>query len=351
MAIVRPGLLLCATAAVSAILCRLLIHFSGLLPFIKEPAKGRWHRTPVPDSGGLAIFAAVSLACLFTPSDPPRAVVAGATILWLLGVVDDRVNLRAGPKLVIQLVVTNLVVTSGVCFDVSPWYPLNFLLTVTWLIGITNAVNLIDNMDGLAAGSAIIIAVFRAILLIAHGHSDEALLCGVLAAACAGFLIFNLQPARIFMGDGGSMFLGFTLAALTVTSALPNKRSILVGLYPPLTFAYPIFDTLLVSLLRRISRRPICAGGCDHSSHRLASLGWSDRTVVFILWLFTALGGLLGLLLNNAPFTGALLAILFALLVGLFGLALANMPYRPAKTVVSLRPDQRQVLHPTPGRT
>jgi UDP-GlcNAc:undecaprenyl-phosphate GlcNAc-1-phosphate transferase len=327
-ALIAAAISLLATAAVSTILCGLLIRFADRLPFRKEPHPERWHRKSTPDSGGIAMATAAALGWVIALPGRYPAVAVGAALFWVLGLIDDRLGLRARSKLLAQVVIGSGVVLAGLSFNVTPWRPVNFAFTVFWLVGITNALNLIDNMDGLAAGVAIIIAVFRAALF--HGYGDEALLCGILAAAAGGFLIFNFHPAKIFMGDSGSMFLGFSLAALTVASPLPHTRSVVAALfYPALTFAYPIFDTTLVSLLRRAAGRPISVGNRDHSSHRLASLGLSERTIVMSLWTFTAVSAMLGLMLHSLPFAAAALLALLVVFASLFGLFLATLPAYP----------------------
>jgi UDP-GlcNAc:undecaprenyl-phosphate GlcNAc-1-phosphate transferase len=316
-----------AAAACSALLCDLLIRFSDRLPFQKLPVPGRWHRKPTPDSGGIAIFAAAAVVYAMVLPGRYPAVALGSALFWSLGMVDDRFRLAVRSKLILQVLIATGVGLAGMSFDFAPWRAVNLVYTIFWLVGITNALNVIDNMDGLAAGASIIIAGFRAVLLWTHGYSDETLFCSLLAAAVAGFLIFNFHPARIFMGNSGSMFLGFTLAALTVVSPLPHKRSVAGALfYPALTFAYPIFDTALVSLLRRAGGRPISAGGLDHSSHRLASVGLNDRLIVGILWVFTAAGGFVGLVLHWLPLAAAAMVALLAAFASLFGLYLAKLP-------------------------
>jgi UDP-GlcNAc:undecaprenyl-phosphate GlcNAc-1-phosphate transferase len=329
-ALTARGISLLATAAVSTILCWLLIRFSDRLPFQKEPRPERWHRKSTPDSGGIAMAVAAALGWVIALPGRYPAIAVGAALFWVLGLIDDRLGLRARSKLLAQFVIGSGVIFAGLFFNVTPWRLVNFVLTVFWLVGIANALNLIDNMDGLAAGVAIIIAVFRAALLSLHGYADEAFLCGILAAAAGGFLIFNFHPARIFMGDSGSMFLGFSLAALTVASPLPHTRSVVAALfYPALTFAYPIFDTTLVSLLRRAAGQSISVGNRDHSSHRLASLGLSERTIVTSLWTFTAVSAMLGLLLHSLPLAAAALLALLVVFASLFGLFLATLPAYP----------------------
>ncbi|HTT65037.1 MAG TPA: MraY family glycosyltransferase, partial [Bryobacteraceae bacterium] len=171
---------------------------------------------------------------------------------------------------------------------------------------------------------------FRFWLLAGDGRTGDAKLCGILAAAFAGFLLFNYHPARIFMGDCGSLPVGFTLAALTLAGPAPPKGLVMAGfLYPALTFTYPIFDTALVSILRKLAGRPISVGGRDHSSHRLVSLGLDQRQVVWILWLLTAFGASLGLTIHWRPEALFAAAALLACLLGMFGVFLATRPGYP----------------------
>jgi len=207
-----------------------------------------------------------------------------------------------------------------------------------WIVMITNAFNLIDNMDGLCAGTVIVICLFRYWLLASEGYRADAELCAILAAGFAGFLLFNYHPAKIFMGDCGSMPVGFALGALTLADPAPHKGMLLAGFfYPALTFTYPIFDTTLVSVLRKLARRPISMGGRDHSSHRLASVGLDQRQVVWILWPLTALGASLGLTIHWMPRALFAAGALVAGLMGMFGLYLATLPGFPLPGWVGVR--------------
>jgi len=219
----------------------------------------------------------------------------------------------------------------------------NMALSMFWIVTITNAFNLIDNMDGLCAGVVIVICLFRAGLLISEGHRADADLWVILGAALAGFLFFNHHPARIFMGDCGSLPAGFALGALILTGPVMQKGDLPAGFfYAALTFAYPIFDLALVSILRKLSGRPISVGGRDHSSHRLASLGLEQRRVVWILWLLTAFGASLGIVIRWMP--GAL-SVAGGLFLGLFvwlGVRLATLPGYPPPKLVWLYRRNRQ---------
>ncbi|HLY20556.1 MAG TPA: MraY family glycosyltransferase [Bryobacteraceae bacterium] len=316
------------TGLLSALLTRLQIRLNSRLGLTAAPRADRWHRVPTPSSGGLAIFlscaAAYWLAC---PGRYPRIALAAAA-LWIFGFLDDRLNLQPRLKLAVQ-VAAAFVVFGGLVFPLTHYYPLDAALSMFWIVMITNALNLIDNMDGLCAGVVIIICLFRSWLLSAEGYRTDAELCAILAGAFGGFLIFNYHPARIFMGDCGTMPAGFALGALTLAGPAPHGAVVLAGFfYPALTFAYPIFDTALVSVLRKLAGRPISVGGRDHSSHRLASLGLDQRQVVCILWLLTGFGSSLGVMIHLMP--GALFPAiaLLAALLSLFAVSLA----RPAST-------------------
>lgn len=313
------------TILLSALLTRVQIRVNSRLGLTAAPRADRWHAAPTPSSGGLAIFLSCAIAwSLWAPGRHPHIALAVAA-LWIFGFFDDRLRLRPAYKLAAQIAAAAFVVVSGTVFPVTPWYLPNVALSIFWIVLITNAFNLIDNMDGLCAGVVIVVCVFRYLRLTAEGYPADANLCAILAAAFAGFLVFNYHPARIFMGDCGSLPVGFALGALTLAGPAPHKGMLLAGFfYPALTFTYPIFDTALVSILRRLAGRPISAGGRDHSSHRLSSLGLGQRQVVWILWLLTALGSGLGLLIHWMPGTLlAALALLSALLVA-FGVFLAT---------------------------
>ena len=282
-------MLILSTGLLSALLTRLQIRCNRRLGLTAAPRADRWHAVPTPSSGGLAIFLSCAAAyAILCPGRYPRIALAAAA-LWVFGFLDDRLRLPALPKLAVQIAAAAFVVLRGVVFPLTPWYLPNVALSMFWIVMITNAFNLIDNMDGLCAGVVIVICLFRIGLLGAHGYRADADLCAILAAAFAGFLLFNYHPARIFMGDCGSLPAGFALAALTLAGPAPHKGGLPVGFfYPALTFAYPIFDVALVAVLRKLNGRPISQGGRDHSSHRLAALGLDQRQVVCILWLLTA---------------------------------------------------------------
>jgi UDP-GlcNAc:undecaprenyl-phosphate GlcNAc-1-phosphate transferase len=323
-------MLILLTALLSLVLTRLQIRADSWMGLTAAPRTDRWHSVPTPSSGGLAIFlscaAAYWLAC---PGRYPRIAMAVAAV-GILGLLDDRLSLPPKLKLAVEAAAAGFVVLGGAVFPVTPWYLPNVALNIFFIVMISNAFNLIDNMDGLCAGVVIVICLFRFFLLASQGYRADADLYAILAAAFTGFLFFNYPPARIFMGDCGSLPAGFALAALSLAGPAPHKGILLTSFfYPAMTFAYPIFDTVLVSTLRKLTGRPISLGGRDHSSHRLASLGLDPRQVVWILWLLTAFGASLGILVSLMP--NALFAV-GALLLGMLsmlGLSLARLPGYP----------------------
>src|ERR1039457_4866636 len=330
-------MLILFTGLLSALLTRLQIRANTRLGLTAAPRADRWHAVPTPSSGGLAIFlscaAAYWLAC---PGRYPRIALAVAA-LWVFGFLDDRLRLRPALKLAVQVAAAGFVVLGGVVFPVTPWFLPNVALSMFWIVMITNAFNLIDNMDGLCAG-VVIICLFRSWLLTSHGYRADADLWAILGAAFAGFLFFNYHPARIFMGDCGSLPAGFALGALTLAGPAPHKGLLLTGFfYPALTFAYPIFDTALVSVLRKLTGRPISLGGRDHSSHRLASLGLDQRQVVWILWLLTAFGASLGIMIHLMPDALFAAGALLLGMLSMLALSLAKLPGYPLPDLMWLR--------------
>jgi len=322
-------LIVSATTAtvLSAVFSFCLARWSGCLRLVAQPRPDRWHENPTPNTGGLAILIACACGYLLFAA-PGFGVIAGcAGCISILGLVDDRVQLRPAVKLAGQSVAAALLISSGLTLHLTPWASADFVITALWLVGMTNAFNLIDNMDGLCGGVAAIVAASGAWLATLNDDGPRALTLAVLAGACLGFLIFNHKPARIFMGDCGSLFLGFSLAALAITRPLSaTGRSALEFLYPLPAFLYPLFDTVLVSVLRRSAGKPISVGGRDHSSHRLVSTGLTERRAVWVLWACAAVASSCGPLTYRHP--GAFVTVAGLLVAGMatFGIFLARLP-------------------------
>ncbi len=297
--VLAVGIVLAATLTPLARFCA---RRAGL---VANPREDRWHGKPTALLGGPAIVVAV-LASLLVASPFP---VAGLTLAWLVGAVaiatvgvyDDVRLLRPSTKLIAQIVAALLPICAGLRIPALP-PPVSIGVTLLWIVGMTNAFNLLDNMDGLAAGVAAIVASF--LVLHAQGAGDRALAAAAaaLAGASAGFLVYNVHPASIFMGDGGSLFLGYCLGTLSLLNMTARpSTSLASAAVPVFLLAIPIFDTTLVTVLRILNGRSIAVGGRDHASHRLVLLGLSEPRAVTGLCLISAVTGVVSLLLPRLP--------------------------------------------------
>ena len=271
--------------------------------YVAHPTGDRWHSRPVPLLGGVAIFASVALGLLILPGGLDRPVLAGcAALMFGLGLVDDGRALNATTKLVVQFVIAAALVFMGEGLHWTGSATADAVLTVLWVVGITNAVNLIDNMDGLCAGVTLIAgAAWLAILLSGDpgaAAAGNARYLALLLGAVAGFLVYNRAPASIFMGDAGTLFLGASLAGLTLGSGgdapLGQAAPFPVVAAPLLVLMVPILDTALVTGTRLLDARSVVSGGRDHFSHRLVAIGLSERRAVAVLWALAAVSGCAG---------------------------------------------------------
>ena len=326
MRIVLASLFTLLLGLVLTILARSASHRVGL---VAAPRRDRWHQKPTAMLGGVAIYFSFVLGFLvFAPKLPQTyAILGAATLLFATGLVDDIIHIKPYAKLVLQLIAAATVVFFGLHLPWGDYAWINDLLTIFWLVGITNAINLLDNMDGLAGGVALISSVFLAITFLLNGQTSAAVLPALLGGAVLGFLVFNFNPASIFMGDSGSMFLGFMLAGTALVADTARFRSLTsVLLTPVLILMIPIFDTCFVTVARKFSGRPISQGGRDHTSHRLVALGVSERRAVMMLYGFAAICGLLALAVRWLETTVVLALVpLFALLVLFLGLYLGKV--------------------------
>ena len=297
---------------------------------VASPKADRWHKKPTAMLGGIAIFGSVvCTSLLFVPLSTNSWVVIGSSsFLFALGLVDDVLNAKPYQKLIAQILGAAFVIYYGLRLEWTSSVTFNMAITIFWLIGITNAVNLLDNMDGLAAGIAAIASTFLAISFATNGQPTEALMLAVFAAALTGFLIYNSNPASIFMGDCGSMFIGFFLASTALMSASGGRsRSFIPVLAVPILVLFiPIFDTTFVTVLRKLSGRSASQGGRDHTSHRLVALGMSERRAVWMLYGLAVLSGLLALTVRNTKLDVSLAVVLgYTLVLTLLGVYLAGV--------------------------
>jgi UDP-GlcNAc:undecaprenyl-phosphate/decaprenyl-phosphate GlcNAc-1-phosphate transferase len=327
---VRLGVGVAVTAALGLIFTFLVRHCALRLGIVAAPRRDRWHSRPTALMGGVAIYLAFVIGCFIFAHDLSRAypILIAATLLFGVGIVDDIRQLKPYVKLVMQVVAASVVVFGGLRLPGTIWtsWGADFI-TIFWLVAITNAINLLDNMDGLAGGISLIACVFLAVTFLVNGQTAEAALPLILAGAVAGFLRFNFNPASIFMGDCGSMFLGFALSGIALLSDFGRARNLVSVLATPvLILTIPIFDTLVVAVTRKLSGRPVSQGGRDHTSHRLVALGMSERRAALLLYLFAALSGVMALAVRQMAIWGAMALIAgFALSVLFIGLYLGKV--------------------------
>ncbi len=321
-----PTLLVFALAlGVSSIATPALRRAAPRMGWIDVPAGRKAHGEPTPLLGGLAIIAAV-IGALALTGDPGAAtqlagILAGATIVGVVGAADDRRPLPPAVKLAGQAIAVGVLVTSGVRTQLVGVTAGDLALTAVWMLVVTNAMNFQDNMDGLAGGLACIAAAWFVLLAVANGQFLVAPLAAAIVGASLGFLLYNFNPATIFMGDAGSQFLGFTLAALGLKLRFPDQIPSVTWLVPPLVLAPMLFDLALVTV-SRLRRRvnPFTTAGRDHLSHRLLALGATTREVALALYLVACAAGGLALLTSYASRAEAMAMLLAVVAVASYAL-------------------------------
>lgn len=294
---------------VSAALIPVIRYFALRTGNVAVPREDRWHKSPTPVFGGIAIFAAFSLGLAVKLVAFPGAgdlskflpLYSCALLVFLLGLADDVYQLSPQTKLVGQIVAAALLVFFGFKVNWFVSYTLNTLVSIFWIVAVTNAFNLLDNMDGLAGGVAFIAAFFlAAIIIVGDGQgagNGQVLMLATLMGAVLGFLLYNFYPASIFMGDSGSQFLGFLIAGTTAHQQLFDSGHLVPIILVPLLIVFiPIWDTGFVSIMRTLFGRSVATGGKDHASHRLVAIGMSEGKAVITLYSFSVLGGLVALM-------------------------------------------------------
>jgi UDP-GlcNAc:undecaprenyl-phosphate GlcNAc-1-phosphate transferase len=265
------------------------------------PNKERWHTRPTPTLGGLAFWPAFFLVALFASSDALKSLpfFIIATAMFAVGMYDDLRQIKPANKLICQIFAALMALGFGYRLNFFSWGPLDALLTVTWIVGLTNAVNLLDNMDGLAAGIGLIAASYLAFLFTQQGNQNAMFLALALAGVLGAFLIYNFHPASIFMGDAGSLFLGTSLSLLAIEANGEASNILSLVAVPTCILLVPILDTTLVTVTRLLRGQPISQGGKDHASHRLVILGLSEAQAVLLLYLIAAVSGASALLFER----------------------------------------------------
>ena len=324
---------------------------------VAHPRPDRWHVRPTATFGGVAIFIAViagiTVGLAATPGGLADAIdrlgvrtlgiLGAAVLMFIAGVLDDRYELRASSKLIVQGIAGAVLITAGVVYPVTDLPAVNMIVTMVWFLGLTNALNLLDNMDGAAIGVSAIAALFLALTFFRQGELMLASVCLALAGGALGFLPYNFHAASIFMGDSGSLFVGALLAGLGAAFPSSAASSIIPVLFVPLLIVIiPILDTSLVAFTRALAGRSIVRGGRDHAAHRLVALGLSERQVALLFYGFAIVGGLgaMGLMASSTPFVNWLVALFLVALLPLAAYLAHFHVYEPHET----RPQRRMTV-------
>ncbi|MCA9871334.1 MAG: undecaprenyl/decaprenyl-phosphate alpha-N-acetylglucosaminyl 1-phosphate transferase [Caldilineae bacterium] len=312
-------ILVAITALVAVVLATPVVRrVAWRFGFIDQPSFRKVHSTPMPRLGGLAIYAGFIVALLVLGArfrfNEAVGILVGATLVSVVGGIDDRNPVAPLPKLLAQAVAAGILIISGVQVEVFDQQWLNVVVTVIWVVGITNALNFLDNMDGLSAGVAAVAAAFFLLLAALNDQYLVGALSAALLGACIGFLVYNFNPASIFMGDSGSLFIGFVLAALGIKLRFPANTDIVTWMGPVLVLGLPILDTTLVTISRlRRGKNPLTTAGKDHISHRLARLTGSKREAVLLCYLIGCGFGMTAIFVTTASIVeGYLVGVVMA---------------------------------------
>ncbi len=322
--------LLIFASATAFMLVPLVRRLARCIGALDHPDQRKVHRTPTPLLGGLAIFIAFAVTVLINNiyTDELKGVAVAGTLVFLVGMIDDIQPLSAKLRLLVQLVAVGIMIEYGVRVSFMPdsWWGdlLEILFTVVWMIGITNAVNFLDGLDGLASGTVMISAAAFSLIALQTGQPYMRFLSIALMGSCLGFLPYNFRrgkPAAIFLGDGGSNFIGFTIAAIGVLGQWGNGIGSVNLIVPILILGVPIFDTTFTTIMRIKNRQVksfsewVHFTGKDHFHHRLVEIGFSPKMAVFAIYMVTISLGIGAAVLRNSDGVDAFLLLLQAFIL------------------------------------
>ena len=317
------------TFFIAAVISYLLTPFVRVvaikLNYLDHPKDNKVHAHPTPLLGGLSIVTGFTIA-LFTKSKimeltSVQAMLLGVFILLAIGLIDDKMGMMPNFKLLGQFLAAMVVIKSGLVVGFTGNYYLSVIVTYIWIIGITNSFNLLDNMNGLSAGIAGISAIFFGIIAYINGQPIITAIALALAGASLGFLKHNFPKASLFMGDSGSLVLGYVLSVLGIMSGLKIQVFTTAVCVPILVLGYPIFDTALVSIVRILEKRSIFQGGKDHSSHRIALLGLKRYKAVLAIYVICIFLGIMAITVTKVNFIVGLVITFFSC-VSMLGLGI-----------------------------
>lgn len=315
-----------------------ILQLTSRLPWLARPSSNRLHVAPTPVWGGVAIFVSFACIALFRGLFDNFAVIAtafAAACMFLLGLIDDIWKLKPRWKLLGQVACAFIPLSFVFRHPLTGNRVVDVFLALLWIVGVTNAFNLLDNINGLSAGTAVLVSSFQAALFLSQGEPVRALASIALSGSIVGFLLFNFPKGRVFMGDSGSLFIGFWLAATALSATkFSQGRQLSFLLFPLLVMAVPICDTTLVTLTRILKGHPISLGGTDHLSHRLIAYGFSRTSAVLMLWAFSGLSGALAVFATSYSLS-PLLSLVALLLVAavLFGTYLTRFELHTQSTL------------------
>lgn len=310
------------------------------------PDKRKVHKKPIPRLGGLAIVLGTFLGLSFIQPDHEYffEYILGAIVITITGILDDKYTLRPIVKLAGQLLTTFILIYSGVIIEritlpfigIVDFNPtISVMITLIWIIGITNAINLIDGLDGLASGVSTIALISIFVMALMDMRLFVAALCIVLIGSNIGFLFHNFYPAKIYMGDTGSLFLGYSIAVISILG-LFKKLTIFSFVVPVIVLAVPIFDTLFAIIRRLMNKERIMSPDKKHIHHQLLAVGFSHRTTVLIIYGISSVFGLLAIIFSKASI-GYLLFISFIWIVLIYILAeIVGLVGKEQKPILSL---------------
>ncbi|MFH1655619.1 MAG: MraY family glycosyltransferase [Candidatus Omnitrophota bacterium] len=330
----------------------LFIKIAKKFRILDKPDSRKAHTSPTPTLGGIVIYFAFSVAVLaalrinsalycelavYTPG-----LLIGSLALVIFGVLHDTRDMPASVKLFGQIMVSLIIFLSGIRIEAitNPFggsetillYPLSLIVTVVWIVALINAINLIDGLDGLAAGIACISSVVLFLIALVKNDLGSMFICLALAGSCLGFLRYNFFPAKIFMGDAGSMFLGLILGVISIQGI--NKMAITVALMIPITvLAIPVYDTILSIIRRFISNKHIFKPDRQHIHYRLLDMGVTHKHVVMLLYFIGAYFGILAFLIILLPVKFAFIAILLLGMGVFMGIKAIGFIERRIKTI------------------
>ena len=306
----------------------LIIKLSSSLSIVDKPGKRKINTEVVPTAGGIAIYLAFVLTALFIMplGQTLKGILIGGSFMLVVGLLDDKYAISAPLKFSTQIIGALILISFGVRinFITNPFGGLLYLgmfslpFTVFWIVSIINTINLIDGLDGLAAGVAIIAVSTLFVVALQQNQTTAALLALITAGSCLGFLKYNFNPARIFMGDTGSMFIGYIIAAVSITGALKSAAAVTIFV-PMLALAVPILDTTFAIIRRFFNDRPIGEADQGHIHHRLLAIGMSQKQAVISVYVLSMILGAVAVIINGFQFNSAFLIFTSVILLIILG--------------------------------